>query len=84
MICGEFVTQLWLQHSEAFIHFDDTIFFSSASVGNKRTVCSISLFDVAPWSEITPCIKIDKPQVVYRLLGYVMKSRFHVMHMAKP
>ena len=33
-------------------------------------------YDVASGSEITPCIKIDKPLVVYRLSGTcnVMKS----------
>ena len=30
--------------------------------------------DVATVSDITPCSKIDKPQVVYRLLGNVMTS----------
>ena len=31
-------------------------------------------YDVASVSEITPCNKIDKPLVVYRLSGTVMKS----------
>ena len=31
-------------------------------------------YDVAPGSEITPCNKIDKPLVVYRLTGNVMTS----------
>ena len=31
-------------------------------------------YDVASWSEITPCNKIDKPLVVYRFLGNVMTS----------
>ena len=31
-------------------------------------------FDVASWSEITPCSKIDKPLVVYRFSGNVMMS----------
>ena len=30
-------------------------------------------YDVACRREIMPCIKIDKPLVVYRLLGNVMK-----------
>ena len=30
------------------------------------------LFDVAPGSEITPCIKIVIPLVVYRVLGNVI------------
>ena len=31
-------------------------------------------YDVASGSEITPCNKIDKPLVVYRLSGNVMTS----------
>ena len=31
-------------------------------------------YDVASGSEITPCNKIDKPLVVYRLTGNVMTS----------
>ena len=34
---------------------------------------NILSYDVASESEITPCIKIDKPLVVYRLTGNVMK-----------
>ena len=30
--------------------------------------------DVASESDITPCIKINKPLVVYRFMGNVMKS----------
>ena len=30
-------------------------------------------YDIASGSEITSCIKMDKPLVVYRLLGNVMK-----------
>ena len=33
-------------------------------------------YDVASESEITPCIKLDKPLVVYRFLGNVMKLCF--------
>ena len=33
-------------------------------------------YDVASGSEIKPCIKIDKPLVVYRFSGNVMKWRF--------
>ena len=33
-------------------------------------------YDVASESEITPFIKIDKPLVVYRFGGNVMKIRF--------
>ena len=38
--------------------------------GGKR----ILSHDVASVSEITPCNKIDKPQVVYRFSGNVMTS----------
>ena len=31
-------------------------------------------YDVASGSEITPCNKIDKPLVVYRLMGNVLTS----------
>ena len=34
----------------------------------------IFYYDVAPGGEITPCNKIDKPLVVYRFSGNVMKS----------
>ena len=30
-------------------------------------------YDVAPWSEIAPCNKTDKPQEVYKVSGNVMK-----------
>ena len=40
-----------------------------------RTYAKKSLsYDVASGSEITPCNKIDKPLVVYRFSGNVMKS----------
>ena len=35
---------------------------------------NIFSYDVASGSEITPCIKIDKPLVVYRFSGNVMTS----------
>ena len=35
---------------------------------------AILSYDVASGSEITPCNKIDKPLVVYRLTGNVMTS----------
>ena len=35
--------------------------------------CILS-YDVASGSEITPCNKMDKPLVVYRFSGKVMKS----------
>ena len=38
-----------------------------------RILMSLS-YDVASGSEITPCNKIDKPLVVYRFTGNVMKS----------
>ena len=31
-------------------------------------------YDAASGSEITPCNKIDKPLVVYRIMGNVMTS----------
>ena len=34
---------------------------------------NVLTYDVASESEIKPCIKIDKPQVVYRFSGNVMK-----------
>ena len=37
----------------------------------KKTTCLS--YDVASGSEIMPCIKIDKPQVVYRFSAKVMK-----------
>ena len=39
-----------------------------------KKVYSILSYDVASGSEITPCIKIDKPLVVYRFTGNVMTS----------
>ena len=33
-------------------------------------------YDVASGSEITQCIKIDKPQAVYRFSGNAMKLLF--------
>ena len=36
----------------------------------QSNICYLS-YDVASGSEITPCIKIDKQLVVYRLLGKV-------------
>ena len=55
--------------------------FSSTLV--MRKTCDISLYngmyitlsyDVAPESEITPGIKMDKPLVVYRFSGNVITS----------
>ena len=38
-------------------------------------VCNSELsYDIASGSEIMPCNKIDKPQVVYRFTGNVMTS----------
>ena len=39
----------------------------------KDTIKTLS-YDAASGSEITPCNKIDKPLVVYRLTGNVMTS----------
>ena len=35
---------------------------------------NILSYDIASGSEITPCNKIDKPLVVYRFSGNIMKS----------
>ena len=37
------------------------------------TISVILSYDVASGSEITPCIKIDKPLVVYRFSGNIIK-----------
>ena len=42
----------------------------------KDTKYPILSYDVASGSDITPCIKIDKPVVIYRFLGNVMQWRF--------
>ena len=39
-----------------------------------KSVQRILSYDIASWSEITPCNKIDKPLVVYRFTGNVMTS----------
>ena len=41
--------------------------------GEQLTIIYLS-YDVASGSEITPCNKIDKAQVVYRFTGNVMTS----------
>ena len=41
-------------------------------------------YDVAPGSEIMPCIKIDKLLVVYRFWESLCNDAFSVTHMAKP
>ena len=38
----------------------------------RKSFLNILSHDVAAGSEITPCNKIDKPQVVYRFTGNVM------------
>ena len=48
-------------------------------IANSRCLKSVKTdhelsYDVASGSEITPCNKIDKPLVVYRFTGNVMKS----------
>ena len=40
----------------------------------RRLFYFILSYDVASGSEITPCNKINKPQVAYRFLGNVMTS----------
>ena len=47
-------------------------------LGHCSTRCSFTInpfksYEVASESEITPCIKIDKPLVVYRFSGNVIK-----------
>ena len=37
-------------------------------------IISFLSYDVAPGSEITPCFKINKPQMVYRFSGHIMMS----------
>ena len=39
-----------------------------------KMLYSISSYDIASGSEITPCNKINKPLVVYRFSGNVMTS----------
>ena len=42
-------------------------FFIHRNVRKNRHRCKHDLsYEVASWSEITPCIKIDKPLLVYR------------------
>ena len=36
-------------------------------------------YDVASWNLITPCNKIDKPLVVYRLTGNVHNNYAYIM-----
>ena len=40
----------------------------------RKSVSHCLSYDVASGSKITPCNKIDKPLVVYRLTGNVMTS----------
>ena len=48
---------------------------SYITIGNCKILKYIFLsYVVASGSEITPCNKIDKPLVVYRILGNVMTS----------
>ena len=37
-------------------------------------------YEVASWSEVKPCNKIDKPLVVYRFSGNVMTSITRWVH----
>ena len=44
------------------------LFFSCLWMGLVIIKLALS-YDLASWSEITPCNKIDKPLVVYRFTG---------------
>ena len=60
--------------------FKQHIAFKTTFLEPTNQNCSTRFFefhssnDVASGSELTPCIKIDKPLVVYRFLGNVMTS----------
>ena len=41
-------------------------------------------YDVVPESEITPCIKINKPLLVYRFSSTLSNDAFNLTHMANP
>ena len=47
----------------SIIHFNE-----QSDILDWFSISSLS-YDVASGSEITPCIKIDKPLVIYRFLG---------------
>ena len=50
--------------------------FSGLSVDSKFLLMGVHIalsYEVVSESEVTPCIKIDKPLAVYRFLGIVMK-----------
>ena len=53
------------EHSHSTNYF--ILYFVSMDFGTTS-------YDVASWSEITPCNKIDKPLVVYRLPGNLLTS----------
>ena len=49
-----------------------------------RLLCvRIKIDHVEPGSEITPCIKIDRPLVVERFSGYIMTSKKSCLHIDK-
>ena len=49
-------------------------FHTTIYVAYMYTVIAYLSYDVTFGSEITPCNKMDKPLVVYRFTGNVMKS----------
>ena len=56
-----------------FIRYSEI--YGSINYSSERTLLNATLsYDVASGSKITPCNKIDKPLVVYRLTGNVMTS----------
>ena len=57
------------EESPQFYYQDRQTLQGPVGSGNYNTL----LYDVASGSEITPYIKIDKPLVVYRFSGNIMK-----------
>ena len=53
-------------------------------LGSPHASFTILSYDVASENEITLCIKIDKPLMLYRFSGKFMNSAFNVTHMTKP
>ena len=53
--------------------FDGSV-VSFYGVWSAHAYTHLLSYDVASGSEITPCNKIDKPQVVYRFTVYIMMS----------
>ena len=60
------------EESPQFYHQDRQTLQGPVGSGNYNTLS----YDVASGREITPCIKINKPLVVNRFSGSVMKLRF--------